>query len=350
MRILYLFSLFLLLACCTQTPYRGKEVLGAEEFVLDSYKIREGKAAILEMEGRFNQTLSPELLEEYPDVIVDGDILAISIYHPRREDLMRSFEQLQAVNAFKVVEGKIFLPDLGSVEIGGLTLQQAKQKLEKQCANQISDLQFFVSYKSRENRKVELVGLVNLSEMPVDGKLRIYEALARARIASNANLYKSYVLRQGQLLLVDLHKLLKEGDMSQNIVLHSGDKIFIAEPSASIATIMGEVGRSRVIELPNGFMSLRQVLAEAGGLTFNSDRRYIQIFRGSAFCPKIYTLHWQHVVTLPTDSLLIMPGDMVYVAATPISEWSRFVNQILPTLIGIDLLTRGVKSIGVNIP
>jgi len=48
--------------------------------------------------------------------------------------------------------------------------------------------------------------------------------------------------------------------------------------------------------------------------------------------------------------MLLIPGDIVYVAATPIAEWNRFVNQLLPTFIGLDLVTKGIKSVGVNVP
>ena len=46
-----LYFIFSLLCSCSG-PYLGKEVFGADEFVLDSYKIRSGKLSILEMEGK----------------------------------------------------------------------------------------------------------------------------------------------------------------------------------------------------------------------------------------------------------------------------------------------------------
>ena len=45
---------------------------------------------------------------------------------------------------------------------------------------------------------------------------------------SNANLFMSYVIREGRPLPIDLYKLMNEGDMDQNIVMRGGDKIFIA--------------------------------------------------------------------------------------------------------------------------
>ena len=138
--------------------------------------------------------------------------------------------------------------------------------------------------------------------------------------------------------------------MSQNIVMQGGDKIYIAEPSAASLMVMGEVGRERTIALPNGFMSLRQALAESGGIPFTGDKSYIQIIRGSIARPKIYTVSWEHVIHLPNDSLLLMPGDIVYVAAKPITEWNRFISQLLPSFTGFDVMFKACSNWGVVVP
>ena len=78
-------------------------------------------------------------------------------------------------------------------------------------------------------------------------------------------------------------------------------------------------------------MSLREALVHAGGIPFTGNKQHIQVIRGNLQCPKIYLLAWQHIIHLPNDSLLLMPGDTVYVTATPITEWNRFISQLLPS-------------------
>jgi polysaccharide export outer membrane protein len=197
---------------------------------------------------------------------------------------------------------------------------------------------------------VELAGLVQLSTIPVDGRMCLFETLALAKVPSNANFFRSYLIRDQSMLPVDFYKLVKEGDMSQNVVMRGGDKIYIADAADSTIMVLGEVGKECAISVPNGFVTLRKVIAEAGGIPYTGDKSYIQVIRGNVLHPKIYTLHWKHVIHLPNDSMLLMPGDIVYVAAKPLTEWNRFVTQILPTLIGLDLISKGVKSIGVNLP
>jgi len=341
---------FLMLASCGNPPYTGKDVLGADEFVMDSYKIREGKFSILQLEGKPYSELSPDLLQEYKDIIQEGDVLEIAVYHPTRTDIASAVQAIGSTVGYRVIEGKVRLPDLEPIEVQGLTMEEARQKLQNAFTGQIKDVQVFLAYQDRIERKVELAGLVLQSTIPVDGRIRLFETLSVAKVPPNANFFKSYVIRENRLLPVDLFKLIKEGDMSQNIVMQGGDKVYIAEPSASTLMVLGEVGQERVVDLPNGFMTLRQALAEAKGIPYTGNKSYIQVIRGNILHPKIYTLTWDHVIHLPNDSMLLIPGDIVYVAATPITEWNRFVTQLLPTFIGIDLISKGIKSIGVNVP
>ncbi len=347
--LLFCYSFLLILTCaCTNAPYRGNDVLGADEFVIDSYRIREGKFSILQMEGKSNDDLDPSLLEDYEDTINDGDVLNIALYHPSRKDLTDAVQHIGATVGFTVSNGMVQLPDLQPILVAGLTLSKARALIQEHYRMQIRDIDVFLAYKDRIERKVELAGLVGVPSVPIDGRLRLFETLAVARVPTNANLFKSYVVREDKMLPVDLYKLLKEGDMQQNVVMRGGDKVYIADPSASTLMVLGEVGKERVVEIPDGFMTLRKALAEAGGITTAGDRSYIQVIRGNIQHPKIYTLNWEHVVRLPNDSMLLIPGDIVFVAATPMTEWNRFVNQLLPTFIALELISKGIKGIDIS--
>ena len=123
--------------------------------------------------------------------------------------------------------------------------------------------------------------------------------------------------------------------MTQNIVMRGGDKIFIANPSDSTVMVMGEVGSPRIVNLPYGFVSIREALVMAGGIPFTGNRNSIQVIRGNLQNPKIYILSWEHIIHLPNDSLLLMPGDTVYVSEKPITQWNRFIDQLLPSCVGV---------------
>src|ERR1700730_11626489 len=88
--ILCVLSIFLLSSC--STPCHDYAIMGADEFVIDSYKIRQGKLAILELEGIEVEDFPFDAMEEYRDVIAEDDILNIVVYHPSRKDLMESIQ------------------------------------------------------------------------------------------------------------------------------------------------------------------------------------------------------------------------------------------------------------------
>lgn len=330
---LCLFSLILLCSC--SRPCHRYEVFGADEFVIDAYKIRQGKLAILDMEGIDLGELDCEMMEEYLDVIAEDDILNIAIYHPKRRDLMEAIQAINERVGFRVCNGQVDLPDIPPIFVAGLTLEDARQAIQACYRQFIQDVEVFLNYRDRLARKVELTGAVATPVIPVDGKIRLYEVLAVAKVPNNANFFKSYVVREGVQLPIDLYKLMNQGDMSQNIVMRGGDRIFIANPSDTTVMVMGEVGSPKVINLPYGFISLREAIVSAGGIPFTGNRDCIQVIRGDLQNPKIYVLSWDHIIHLPNDSLLLMPGDTVYVSEKPITQWNRFIDQLLPSCLGL---------------
>lgn len=344
-------SLLLLLAvltgCEPSCTTCGCNVVGVDEFVIDSYRIRQGKLAIHEMEGRCIGELPCDAMEEYEDVITEDDVLNIVLYHPTRQDLMESIEMInEKGGGFRVHKGLAHFPDIPPVYVEGLTLEQAKAKMEEEFHKEIQHVQVFITYKSRLRSKIDLIGLVNQHTLPVDGKMRLYEAVSKAKISPEANLYMSYVVRDGKQLPIDLHKLVHHGELDQDIVMREGDKVFIAKGNDARVTVMGEVGVPTAVSLPYGAISLREALVEARGIPFTGDKQCIQVIRGNIPCPKIYLLSWCHIINLPNESLLLMPGDTVYVSEKPITKWNRFIDQLLPSFAGVGTVNAAYRVFG----
>lgn len=344
-RLLVSLTALLILSSCGSQRF-DYEVKGADEFVTDSYRIRSGKLSILQMQGKDLGELPEGAMDEYRDTIHEDDILTIALFHPSRRDLIETVNYINDKVGFRVVNGKIDIPDLEAVTVAGLTLEEAKHLLEDHYREQIHDIEVFVEYRDRLSRKVDLTGMVGQSYIPVDGKIRLYEVLAKARVPNNANLYMSYVMREGQLLPIDLHRLRNQGDLSRNIVMRGGDKIYIADPMESRVMIMGEVRLPIGIPIITGSISLREALVAAGGIPYTGDRRKIQVIRGNLIDPKIYLLSWNHIIHLPNDSLLLMPGDTVYITEKPITSWNRFISQLLPSMTGLQTGYATYKLLG----
>lgn len=339
-----LLLIFYLFTSCSR-PYTGFDTYQADQFVIDSYQIQNGKFSILEMQGKSVSPIKPEMLEEYEDLISEDDILNITVYHHSRQDLCQAISSISQSMGFRVVEKEIQLPDIGSVAVEGLSLEKARKKIKERYLKEINDIEVFLSYKKRLKQKVDLIGLVGTPSIPVYGKTRLFDILSQAKIPNQANLFMSYVVRKSHPISVDMYKLIHQGDMSQNIVMQEGDKIYIADAEASSIMITGEVLKPRVLPLSKGFISLRDALAASGGVDHNTaDTGFIQVIRGNITKPKIYTLNMKQIIHLRNDSLLLIPGDTVYVASKPIAEWNRFISLLFPSLGGIQKMNAAYRA------
>lgn len=343
---LLIFLLTLCLWGCSSTePYRRFNVLGQEDFVAESTLIKEGKSAVLFLEGECVPPLPEDALCPYEDLIAEDDILNIALFHPSRRDLMESIQFVNfTTGGFRVVNGEVLLPGLKPISVIGLNLLQARAIIQDEFCKEINECEVFITYRARPSHKVEIFGEAALSSYPVDGKVRLFELLSAVKISPNANLYKSYILRNGQKLDVDLHRLLNEGDMTQNIVMKADDKIYIGKANDSYVVVMGEVRTPKPIPLPYGFISLREALAFANGIPFTGDKNHIQVIRGGLACPKVYMLAWNFMMYEPNDHLLLIPGDIVYVSQKPITEWNILLAQIEPTMRAI-LIGYGIRDL-----
>lgn len=308
--------------------------MGVEEFTAESDLIYEqGKFGILALEGKVFEDLPEDALDCYIDTIKEDDVLNVVLYHPSRRDLMDAVHSVcQRTGGFKISKGMIHLPDFTPTKVEGLTLEEAKTCLSEKLNSSIKDVEIFISFKERPSHKVELMGLVRRDSVEVDGRVRLYEVLAKSFLPPDANLYASYLLRDGIPLKVDMNRLIREGDMSQNIVMRGGDKIYIANVLEKTALVMGEVRRPRPIPLVSGAISLREAIALAGGIPFTGDDSRIHVIRGEVCNPQIYILSMKHVLQENNNRLLLIPGDVVYVTEKPITSWNIFLTQLQPTV------------------
>ena len=79
--------------------------------------------------------------------IHEDDILTIALFHPSRTDLIENVNYINEKVGFRVVNGKIDIPDIPSIHVAGLTLEEAKTLLEESYREQIQDTEIFIEYR-----------------------------------------------------------------------------------------------------------------------------------------------------------------------------------------------------------
>jgi polysaccharide export outer membrane protein len=333
-------SAIFLISCTNSQLEKDYAVVGIGELIADSKQISQGKFAILEMQGAEIPELPCEYLEDYRDEIENDDILNICIYHSKRIDLMEAVDSINQQMGFPVMDGWTQLPALSPLAVAGLTLAEAQQKIQQAYQEQIKEIEVKVDYRFRLRNKVEIIGGLGEPMIPVDGKMRLYEVLSKAKVTDQINLFKSYLVRDDQKIAIDFSRLVLEGDKTQNIVMRGGDRLFLAPIDEVNMTVMGEVHLPQIVPLRQGTLSLSQALGESGGLTRAGSRRCIQVIRGNLPCPKIYVIRWQDLYSANPKDLLLIPGDTIYVSEKPLFKWNRFVSQLIPS---VTLFTQGIQ-------
>lgn len=328
--LLITFAIFL--TSCTPLPYNDT-AYGIEEFISDSSVIGQGKQSIQQLEESKVNACLKRTLQPYDEELINGDVLSIILHCPNRDDRVKNLQFINEVSGFTVSNMQLSLPEIPIIDVTGLTLSQTRSLVEATYQEQLPNARIYMDFKKRKVRYVQIIG-ARVPFVEVDGKIRLSEVIAKAKLPSNANFFKSYVLRGSCQLPVDLNKLIVEGDDSQNIVVRGGDKIFIAQARDSIVMIMGEVHHPVVYPIPHGSISLKEAIAHASGILFTGSDCGIYVIRGNLKRPKVYHLSWKEINTVSNNSLLLMDGDVVYISERRITDWNRFISQLQPTLIG----------------
>ncbi len=122
-------------------------------------------------------------------------------------------------------DGTIQFPLIGSVRVAGKTSEELHLFLEQELARYVKEPKVTVQVLFNGSIRYYLLGqFVAPGLKYADRPMRLLEALALGDsiILDKASLRGAYVSRDGKRLPVNFRRLLRDGDMRQNIRLHGG--------------------------------------------------------------------------------------------------------------------------------
>ena len=221
----------------------------------------------------FPQVLDTPVGPEY--MLGPEDTLAIHIWNVPDP----SFNQSYVTTVER--DGTIFIPQLGSIPVAGMTFAKVNQLLHSKLSGLLKRFDLHVSMGRLRSIKVFVVGEVvrpgtyELSALATASHA-LYAACGPARSGSLRHIR---VMRGNKLAAdLDLYKFFLQGDRSQDVSLQSGDTVFVT-PIGPVAAVAGPVRRPAIFELLKDRTTLPELLELAGGLAPSADRRRCQIFR-----------------------------------------------------------------------
>jgi polysaccharide biosynthesis/export protein len=275
-------------------------------------------------------------------------------------------------------DGKIYYQLLAGQDVWGLTLAQTRTKLEKELVNYLSEPQVVVTLREVASKQVWLLGRLNRPGVyPLNGPTTLLELMALgggvARTSTDVttaelgDLRHSFVMRQGKFLPVDFHKLLLEGDTSQNIFLQPDDFVYVPSALSQEVYVLGSVRYPRTVPYLER-MTLMTALAGASGAvqvewlaptTYiavpDADLSHVAVVRGSLAKPQIAVVDVSGIMKGKVLDMPLEPGDIVYVPNTPFSTLKRYFNTIVNTFVTTVAVNAGSAvgggtTVGVAVP
>jgi polysaccharide export outer membrane protein len=229
-----------------------------------------------------------------------GDVVRISVF--QNPDL--------AVEARISETGQINFPLLGAVDIAGLTVSVAQQRIEKLLRDGAFVLKPQVTIQTVQIRssQVSILGQVaKPGRYPIDivgSTVSEMIATAGGVLPGGADVVTLVGRRDNKpvKLDIDLPAILQAGRAQLDVTVENGDIIYVDR--APTIYIYGEVQKPGQFRLERG-MTLMQALAQGGGLSNRGTERGIQVRRRNA-AGAIEVLELK-----PNDPL--ESGDVVYV-------------------------------------
>jgi len=243
-----------------QTPAQGRKL---ERF---------GASVFAKGSGNLDQL--PMDVPVGPDYVIGpGDGLNVDLWGSVSQRLQRVVDR----------EGKLSLPEVGTVLVSGKTLGEVQQTVQRQLRNEFRDVQTDVSLARVRTVRVYVVGdVANPGAYDVSSLSTPLNALFAAggpTVRGSMRLVRHY---RGKQLIeeLDLYDLLLHGVNADIKRLESGDTIQVPPTQPEIA-IDGMVRRPARYELLHE-TSLDEVLELAGGVLPSAALRHIEIERVQA--------------------------------------------------------------------
>ncbi|MEC9490310.1 MAG: polysaccharide biosynthesis/export family protein [Halanaerobiales bacterium] len=231
-----------------------------------------------------------------------GDQIGISVWgHP---DLSRE----TSIDP----DGSISYPLLGTIKAEGKTTAEIKNELHESLKKYIKNPVVSVNLLSYQKLKINVMGEVKQAgsfELRADNRVLDVISLAGG-ITEMAAAEKTILQRDGEKIAINLEKMIKGEDMTDNYLLKNNDQLYIPEKEMKTAFIQGEIRNPGSYQLDlDEEIRLNELLAEAGSITENAGD-YIRIISNDQ--PHEFQIE-ETLAAKRNANPVIKDGDSVYI-------------------------------------
>ncbi len=222
-------------------------------------------------------------------------------------------------------EGRISVSQIGPVQLSGLTIEEASDKIRRLFSSKYSGLGGDNSQISVSLGQIRTIQVNIMGEVYMPGTYRlssfstVFNALYRANgVRPGGSLRGIEIYREGKKVAVaDIYEYMLEGKISEDIRLQEGD-IIIVPSYRNLVELRGSVKRPMLYEMKDG-ETLQTLIDYAGGFASNAYKNEINVLRNSGDEREIFTVGKDRFGSYKLDD-----GDVVMVGRA----LDRFSNRV----------------------
>ncbi|HEY1939526.1 MAG TPA: SLBB domain-containing protein [Candidatus Angelobacter sp.] len=238
--------------------------------VTDETKLERFGAALFR-NSRAAADKSPLSVPVGPEYVLGpGDELVVDYWGTTSQHLQRSVDR----------EGRISIPEAGSVVVAGRSLGETRQTIQRMLSQQLRGVTVDVTLGKLRTVRTYVVGDVkNPGAYDISSLSSALSALIVAGGPTDTGSYRTVKHYRGKALVeeVDLYDLMLKGVSSSEVHIESGDSILVP-PVGPQVTVAGKVRRPAIYELRHE-QTLDQVLDLAGGVPVTGELNRIKVER-----------------------------------------------------------------------
>lgn len=258
-------------------------------------------------------------------------------------------------DTFVMPDGRVYFDLAGGVKAEGMTLDQLTGALTDALKGDYTAPMVNVTLVEVFSRRAWVLGRVSKPGLyPLSQPTTILESVAMAgglftsRMSGSteelADLGNSFILRKGNVLPVNFIKLLKEGDMSQNIYLRDGDYIYMPSSSSQNVSVLGAVRRPQQIGFKDS-ISIIEALAKAGGPINEARMDQVVVIRGSISEPRVAKIDVAAIMRGDAKNIELRTHDVVWVPNRPLQKLRDYFWIIMNSAAQTVAIREGANSV-----
>jgi polysaccharide export outer membrane protein len=211
-------------------------------------------------------------------------------------------------------DGKITFPLLGEIQAAGKTVQGLQDELVQLYSKTVKQPVVAVFVRDIKSRPVYFIGgFGRTGPLQLTRDLTLLQAISLSGgVVQGGDAEKGFLLRGDKRIAVDFDKLLKKGDLGQNMKLEPGDSFVV--PLADVVYIQGEVRAPGVVKYASD-LTLVKAITQVGGLTPLAAAGRVDILRGEGEKKVRVRVDLDKMLRAPAENtdMPLRPDDIVFV-------------------------------------